>query len=210
MIWRPLSQSPLSLRRSPGGHSARGRSPLYSRGSTIRRDRDPSAWRRCGPAWCTRFRSARPRWPRCWLWSPPGANGWPRRRCSPDHRRCNRRRCRPPAATCGWTCLRCSSSTWNLEREIGRFHVRRGSNLRIFLSVSTVYVPTQRILRDDNVESLPVSFNVMGFTINVLEMLPLFTLRASKFLSSLARNLQRCIFRRFPRNDVSARGIKME
>jgi len=121
VIWRPLSQSPLPPRRSPGVYSARGHSPRYSRGSTIRRDRGPSAWRRCGPAWCTRFRSVRPRWPRCWLSSPPGANDWPRRRCSPDHRRCNRRHRRPPAATCGWTCLRCSSSTWNLEREMGDF-----------------------------------------------------------------------------------------
>lgn len=53
----------------------------------------------------------------------------------------------------------------------------------------------------------------MDFMIKVLEMLQgrfrYAHLDFSRFLQ-LTVNLQRCIFRRFPRNDVFARGIKME
>jgi len=51
----------------PADHwgNARSKDVLSLCGSTIKPDRDPSVWRRYGPASCRRFRSVRPRWLRC-------------------------------------------------------------------------------------------------------------------------------------------------
>jgi len=125
----------------PGGTRAEVVPPL--RDSTIKPDRDPSAWRRCGPASCRRFRSARPRWPRCWPWWPPEASDWPRPRCSPDRRWCTRR----PAAMCGWTCHRCNNSTWSLE------HTTQLCSFAS-LAVSTCKALLKHIARTDSDEFL--------------------------------------------------------